>query len=710
MHTAVVVYEAANAGEDFVIREFNRAAERFESIARESVVGRSVQEVFPGVREFGIFEVFRRVWKTGTPEYHPMGQYRDNRISGWRENYVYRLPGGNVVAVYDDITERKKAEEALMESEKRYRIVTELTSDYIFRISVDRDGNPSMDYISEGYSALTGRSAGEVKSMEQWAGIINPDDYPAMMDALRGLILSGGRSRVECRSTVRGGGEHVVRITQQAERDGTGRVAAVIGSVQDITAQRTAEEQLRRSEEKYRMIVETASEGIFTIDPRSMVTFVNRRMAEMLGYGPEEIVGRNSQDFVFEEDREIQQRRIESRRTGNADPYEHRYRRRDGSELWAIVSPRPLFDPGGEFAGSFAMVTDITERKVAARMLQEQNILLQTLLDTIPSPIFYKDGGGVYTGCNREFEELMGKGRDEIVGKTVFELSPRDIAERYREMDELLLKNPGVQRYEWKIRDGAGKVRDVVFHKASFIGPGGKVAGIVGIISDITGRKKMEGALMGSLTQKEALLREVHHRVKNNLQMIISILEQRSQHLGDGPLQDQFQDIISRVRAMSFIHEGLYQSDNAASINIREFIEQLSHDVLRGYRGDAGAVCVDVRGPGIEVPLEQALPLGLLMNEILTNSVKHAFPGGFQGKAEITVTIGKGDDRVMVFVMGDNGVGMPDSAALGKGPTLGMTLLPMLARQLGGELSLRRGGGTFYTLSFPGMQGPPVIE
>ena len=119
--SCVAVYEATANGADFVFRDFNQAAERAERTSREDILGRSVLEVFPGVREFGLFEVLQRVWRTGTPERHPVSWYEDNRIAGWRDNYVYRLPSGDVVAVYEDATERKLAEQALRDAAAQWQ-------------------------------------------------------------------------------------------------------------------------------------------------------------------------------------------------------------------------------------------------------------------------------------------------------------------------------------------------------------------------------------------------------------------------------------------------------------------------------------------------------------------------------------------------------------------------------------------------------------
>ena len=127
MSSGVVIYEAKGNGRDFIIKDFNPAAEKIEKIKKEDILGKSVLKVFPAVKDVGLFKVFQEVWKTGKPQHYPLSLYQDQRITGWRENYICKMPSGEIVAVYDDITERKQAEKELKDSEEKYRTVFENT-------------------------------------------------------------------------------------------------------------------------------------------------------------------------------------------------------------------------------------------------------------------------------------------------------------------------------------------------------------------------------------------------------------------------------------------------------------------------------------------------------------------------------------------------------------------------------------------------------
>jgi len=249
MGNAVAVYGPVDGGKDFIFKEFNSAAERIENIPRERVIGRPVSEVFPGIKGMGLFEVFQRVYVTGEPEKYPVTFYKDERICGWRENYVYKLPAGEIVAIYDDVTARKESERALEVSEKKYRGIFENAVEGIFRsvpegrfVSV----NPAMAQI-HGF-ALPEEM---VKGITDIGGqlYVYPDDRKRYREILEAEgIVEGFEAQV-----FREDGSVIWTSTNaRAAKDDTGSIIYFEGTVEDITLRKKAEEELKDTLQKLR--------------------------------------------------------------------------------------------------------------------------------------------------------------------------------------------------------------------------------------------------------------------------------------------------------------------------------------------------------------------------------------------------------------------------------------------------------------------------
>lgn len=289
-------------------------------------------------------------------------------------------------------------------------------------------------------------------------------------------------------------------------RDSDSKPMAIMGSFLDISQHKRDREALRESEERYRRFVETANEGVWATDEDLRTTFVNRKMAEMLGYAPEEMLGKTPYSFMFEEDLPEQHRRAERRRRGQGETYERRFKCKDGSEAWMLVSATPSLDQDGNFHGSFGMLTDITETRKAAAEVKQQRDFLQQLIDTIPAPIFYKDMEGKYLGCNTAYEADVGMSRADIVGKTVFDVAPPDLAQIYHEQDLSLFRNPAIQQGETIRQDAAGMRHEVFFTKAPFWDLEGNIAGVVGAIFYITELKRTQAALQSQISFMESML------------------------------------------------------------------------------------------------------------------------------------------------------------------------------------------------------------
>ncbi|NEP39270.1 MAG: PAS domain S-box protein [Okeania sp. SIO2H7] len=333
---------------------------------------------------------------------------------------------------------------------------------------------------------------------------------------------------------------------------------------------------LSRNEERYRRIVETASEGIWIIDNDSYTTFVNETMAQMLGYSSEEMQEMSLLEFMKEEQKALAINNFDRRCRGIAEKHDFKFRCRDGSDLWTLVSATPLFDAYGNYLGALAMVSDISDRI------------------------------------------------------------------------------------------------------------------------------KAEEKIQASLQEKEVLLKEIHHRVKNNLYVISNLLDLQSDTVADERIQTLFADSQNRIQTMALIHEQLYQSDNLAKINFGDYITNLVNNLLSSLDTNFCQVKTTVDVEPIHLDLETAIPCGLLINELVTNSFKYAFKKALAG--EIKIGLHSINDRQCQLIVRDNGVGIPEHIDWQNSPSLGLRLVNILAQQLEATIELDRSNGTCFTLVFSELQ------
>ena len=249
MKDGVAIYEARNEGEDFVFIDLNTAAEKIENVPKDALIGKSALEVFPGVKEFGIFDVFKRVWKTGEPEKHPIGIYKDERIAGWRENFVCKLPSGEIVVIYTDETDRKLSEQALKESEEKLCAINDTALDAIFCKNKNRQYtfvNPAMiQLLGRTRDDLIGKIADEVFDKEN-AAIINDVDERTL----------NGEKISEIRTLIVAGRPRTFQTIQVPLRNADGNITGISGIVRDVTDFVQTEKALRESEKLYQDIFE----------------------------------------------------------------------------------------------------------------------------------------------------------------------------------------------------------------------------------------------------------------------------------------------------------------------------------------------------------------------------------------------------------------------------------------------------------------------
>lgn len=224
-----------------------------------------------------------------------------------------------------------------------------------------------------------------------------------------------------------------------------------------------------------------------------------------------------------------------------------------------------------------------------------------------------------------------------------------------------------------------------------------QVLGIRGVILNMTQIKEAENQIKLSLKEKEMLLKEIHHRVKNNLMVISSLLNLQSRYIRDEASKDIFKESQNRARSMSLIHERLYQTTDLKKIDFGDYIRTLSKELFRTYAGDFGLIDLKINVEDIFLDINAAIPLGLIVNELVTNSLTHAFPDGMRG--EISVDFNTKEDHYE-FSVKDNGIGFPYDLDFQKTASLGLQIVNSLTEQIFGEIELNRSHGTEFKITF----------
>jgi two-component sensor histidine kinase len=226
-----------------------------------------------------------------------------------------------------------------------------------------------------------------------------------------------------------------------------------------------------------------------------------------------------------------------------------------------------------------------------------------------------------------------------------------------------------------------------------------KVIGLSGIFRDITEKKQAQEQIENSLKEKEVLLREIHHRVKNNMQIISSLLRLQSGHIKDEKYVDMYKDSQNRIATMSLIHEKLYQSKDISRIDVGGYIKELVNGLFISYDINPGKIKVKIDVENVSMGINSAIPCGLIINELISNSLKYAFPEGRSG--EIWISLRSTGDTNFELIMGDNGVGLPIDMDIKKTESWGMRMITILIEnQLHGEFSINRNRGTEYDIKF----------
>jgi len=477
----------------------NAESERLTGIAARDWKGREFNEIWPQARERGITEAYLDVMRTGITFGTEDLYYEDQRLSGAFRIRAFRIPKDRLVVAFENVTESKRAEEAIRENEEKFRSLASLSPTGIYLT----DEKGSCQYVNERWCEMAGITSQEALG-DGWVKAIHPDDREVISRSWNRMVESEGKWGREYRFMTPGGRISWVFGLAVPVRDSSGKLTGYIGTNLDITDRKRAEEALRQSEENHRTMVENLGEGVGIMDLDENFIFANPTAHRILGADQGTLPRRNLKDFLNEESFSQVRSQTQRRKTGRTSNYELEIIRHDGERRNLLVTAAPKFDGNREVCGSIGMFVDVTERKKAEEALKREKARFEQLFESAHEGIEMSASDGTILHANREFLRIFGFTLDEVVGRNIDELVAAGDMDNGASITKDVAKGENVafEAVRWR-KDGTPVHVSVL---ASSIIVGGEQVGVFGIYRDITERKKAEETLRQSKENYSAVV------------------------------------------------------------------------------------------------------------------------------------------------------------------------------------------------------------
>jgi PAS domain S-box-containing protein len=587
-----------------------------------------------------------------------------------------------------------------------------------------------IDYYNQGWYEYTGTTFADMEGWG-WQSVHDPDELPRVMESWTRCIAT--RQPFEQTFPLRRKDGvfrwFLTRVTPIF--DDAGELIRWVGINTDVDDQRRAQEALREAEQRFRLVFEGAPIGMIMMRADGRIALVNAHLESLFGYGREELVGEPIEMLIPVP---FRAHHPQYREGFLADPRSRAMGkgrdlsglRKDGSEVAVEVGLSALNTSEGVFV--LGSVVDVSERRRAEAVQRHMAAVVESAEDAIIT----RGLDGAVRSWNPGATRLLGYHADEMVGLSPTRLIPEDRSEEESRVRGEIAAGRRVVHFETVRKRKDGSLVEVSATFTPIHDRGGGVVAASIVMRDITERNQAERErerlveqlktlnvdlsqlnsaleqrvldrttdLTATLEEREILLQEVHHRVKNNLSVIVSLMEMQARLLGQGEGRHALDECRGRVHAIALIHEKLYQSKNYAKIAFGDYLRSLANDIFQAIGTSPSSVTLAVVvDDDVAITVEKAIPCGLILNELVTNALKYAYPSGSGGT--LRVEFKRADEGRLRLAVADDGIGLPPGLNLQETKTLGLRIVSMLVRQLDGELRVNSELGALVEVIFP---------
>ncbi|MBW2645587.1 MAG: PAS domain-containing protein, partial [Deltaproteobacteria bacterium] len=464
--------------------------------------------------------------------------------------------------------------------------------------------------------------------------------------------------------------------------------------MQEITERKRAENALRESETQKQAILDASVDSIALVDTEMRIVWANKTTSAMVNKTPDDLVGHTCHKLLQNLDTPCPgcpcKKALE---TGNIE-YATMYQPAMdvvGESYWEDYGV-PVKDESGQVVAVIEIARNVTEKMKAEKARLESEEKLAGVVGSVTDLMFMVDEQFNIVWTNDVAKDMFGPdmvgkkcyavyhGRDKICESCIVRQCFED--DKVHEFETEMTTSDGSQRSFWCMASVAARYDD------------GRPRMVVESLRDITDRKRAEEKVRASLREKEVLLREIHHRVKNNMQVISSLLKLQSKYIRDEKDVEMFIESQNRIKSMALVHEKLYQSEDLANIDFNEYVKHLANILFRSYGIDTGKIALKLDIEDVIIEVDTAIPCGLIVNELVSNSLKYAFTE--DGKGEVKITLHSTDENEMELTVSDDGVGIPKDLDFRNTESLGLKLVNILTSQIRGRWDLERSKGSKF--------------
>ncbi|MEE9542399.1 MAG: PAS domain S-box protein, partial [Thermodesulfobacteriota bacterium] len=601
------------------------------------------------------------------------------------------------ISQINNITERRKAEEEL----RTFSLVVEQSP--ASTMILDREQN--IEYVNPACVENTGYSVSEL--VGEHVDILRSGEHPPeFYEGMLATVESGDIWRGDVCSRRKDGVKVWEHINISPVKGLDGEITRFLSVKVEDVERRRAEEALKESEEKFRSLAENIQDYIMRYDEQCRHMYVNPACIKVSGLKEEDFIGKTHRDAGFDEELCVlwESQITKVFKTGQISQSVFNWEGAEG-KVFLDLRLYPEFDDNGKVRSVLGISRDITESKNAEEALQAKTREVQALaqmMDKSSQPFAIGTPDGRLMKVNAAYCDMTGYSEEELLDNISWNetLTPPEWREYEGDMLKALLATGEPQHFEKEYirKDGKRISVELIMHRS--VDADNNLEYVYGNITDITDRKRAEEKIKASLSEKEVLLKEIHHRVKNNLQIVSSILNLQSGYIDDKELQRIFKESQDRIRSMALVHEQLYQSKDISHISFPGYIKALIANIFKSYAHSPSMIELKMEVEEIELDIDTSIILGLILNELCTNALKYAFGEG--KKREISVEFKRVDSDNYLLSLSDNGVGLPGEFDILKAESMGFLLVKSLIKQLDGNLEIDQSAGTSFKMVFPG--------